>query len=268
MRFRYFVVDAFAERSFQGNPAGVVPLLEWPDDALLQSIATQNNLSETAFFVPKSTGQYELRWFTPGKEIDLCGHATLATAFVLYSEFNFTDKVIRFHSRSGPLAVTREGDGIILNFPARPPVPCGVPTLLSRALDAQPLTVLKARDYLAVFASEAEVRALRPDFGMLRDLDAHVIVTAAGADCDFVSRFFAPSAGVPEDPVTGSAHCTLIPYWSQRLKKTRMFARQLSKRGGELFCEAAGERVLIGGKALLYLKGHIELELPPRKSNP
>lgn len=262
MKFRYFEVAAFATRSFQGNPAGVCPLLEWLDDATLQNIAAENNLSETAFFVPKSTGQYELRWFTPSTEVDLCGHATLATAYVLYTEFSFSDKVIRFHSRSGVLSVTRQDGVMTLDFPSRPPEPCDAPPLLAPALDAQPLTVLKSRDYVAVFASEAEVRALKPNFNLLESLDAHVIVTAAGSDCDFVSRFFAPRAGIPEDPVTGSAHCSLIPYWSQRLNKSRMFARQLSKRGGDLYCELNGHRVLIGGNAVLYLKGHIEIEKP------
>ena len=227
---------------------------------MLQNIAAENNLAETAFFVPADSG-YELRWFTPKMEIDLCGHATLASAFILFSELSLRGQAVRFQSQtSGTLTVTREGDILMLDFPARPAVPCPPPEALVGGLGQKPLEVLRARDYLAVFASEAEVRSLQPDFARLKTLDAlGVIATAPGSDCDFVSRFFAPKAGVAEDPVTGSSHCTLVPYWSRRLDRTSLFARQVSKRGGELFCRQADERVLIGGKAVLYLRGEIEL---------
>lgn len=259
MKIRCFIVDAFASKPFQGNPAAVCPLDQWLNDAAMQNIAAENNLSETAFFV-QHDGGYELRWFTPAVEIDLCGHATLASAFILFSELGVSESAVQFHSRSGILTVDRDGDILTLNFPSRPPVPCDVPDGLIRGLGKRPAEVLKARDYFAVFASQDEVRSLKPDFALLGTLDEKVIVTAPGTDCDFASRFFAPTAGVPEDPVTGSAHCTLIPYWASRLRKTKLFARQVSRRGGELFCELSGERVLIGGKAVLYSRGQIEID--------
>ena len=259
MKIPYFVVDAFASKPFQGNPAGVCPLLKWMDDATMQNIAAENNLSETAFFVPRGE-DYELRWFTPATEVDLCGHATLASAFILFSELGAPGNGVCFHSKSGDLTVSRNDDILTLDFPSRPPAPCAPPDRLIRALGKKPLEVLKSRDYFCVYANEDEVRSLNPDFALLATLNQMAIVTAPGIDCDFVSRFFAPSAGIPEDPVTGSAHCTLIPYWSSRLARTKLFARQISRRGGELFCELAGERVLIGGKAVLYSRGQIEIE--------
>lgn len=252
-------VDAFASTVFQGNPAAVCPLQAWLSDATLQSIAAENNLSETAFFFARGQ-DFDLRWFTPTTEVDLCGHATLAAAFVLFTVRGFSGNTARFHSRSGLLTVTRDGDVITLNFPSRPAVPCAAPEQLVRGLSRQPLEVLQARDYLAVFASAAEVCALKPDFAILKTLDClGIIATAPGDDCDFVSRFFAPAVGINEDPVTGSAHCTLVPYWSQRLRKRTLLARQVSGRGGELFCRAAGERVFIGGRAEIYLRGEIEI---------
>jgi len=259
MKLQYFEVDAFANKPFQGNPAGICPLNQWLDDALMQNIAAENNLAETAFFVPRGD-DYELRWFAPAVEIDLCGHATLASAFILFSELGRKGDALRFHTKSGVLSVTRKGDILTLDFPSRPPKPASIPDALIRGLGKKPVQVLKARDYFALYESAEDVRTLNPDIPLLGTLDEKVIVTAPGLDCDFVSRFFAPTAGVPEDPVTGSAHCTLIPYWSARLSKTKMFARQLSKRGGELFCELAGDRVLIGGKAVLYSRGQIEIE--------
>jgi PhzF family phenazine biosynthesis protein len=259
MKIPYFEVDAFASKAFQGNPAGVCPLNKWLDDALMQNIAAENNLAETAFFVPRGD-DYELRWFAPSVEIDLCGHATLASAFILFSELGRSGNSVRFHSKSGPLVVSRKGDTLTLDFPSRPPKPAAIPDALVRGLGKKPMQVLKARDYFALYETAKDVRSLNPDIALLGTLDEKVIVTAPGDDCDFVSRFFAPTAGVPEDPVTGSAHCTLIPYWSARLGKTKMFARQLSKRGGELFCELASERVLIGGKAVLYSRGQIEID--------
>jgi PhzF family phenazine biosynthesis protein len=261
MKIPYFEVAAFTERPFGGNPAGVCALPRWLGDTTLQNIAAENNLAETAFFVGAGS-DYELRWFTPEMEIDLCGHATLASVFVLFSELGLRGNLVRFHSRaSGILTVTREDEILTLDFPSLPATSCPAPDALVRGLGRHPVAVLRARDYLAVFASESEVRSLQPDFSRLKTLDAFgVIATAPGGDCDFVSRFFAPKAGVAEDPVTGSSHCTLVPYWSQRLSKTTLFARQVSRRGGELFCQQAGERVLIGGKAVLYLRGEIELK--------
>ena len=260
MRIPLFQVDAFTSRLFGGNPAAVCPLNAWLPDATLQSIAAENNLAETAFFVPRDD-DFDLRWFTPTIEMDLCGHATLAAAFVLFCQRNFAGNAIAFHSRSGILRVTRDGEILTLDFPSRPPQPCDAPEALVHGLGAKPDSVLKSRDYFAVFKTAAEVRALRADFAALKTLDClGIIATAPGEDCDFVSRFFAPQAGVDEDPVTDSAHCTLIPYWSQRLGKTKLFARQISQRGGELFCELAGDRVHIGGKAVLYLRGEIVLD--------
>lgn len=260
MKIPYFHVDAFAAQTFGGNPAGVCLLTRWLDDATLRRIAAENKHSETAFLVPRAA-DYDLRWFTPAVEVDLCGHATLAAALVVFSQLNLERRSICFHSKSGLLPVTRNGDRLTLDFPVRPATPCDPPGDLVRGLGARPAQVLKARDFLAVFASEREVRTLNPDFALLRELDClGIIATAPGTECDFVSRFFAPAAGVDEDPVTGSAHCTLIPYWAQRLGKTTLFARQVSPRGGELFCELAGDRVRIGGKAVLYLRGEIAID--------
>ncbi len=260
MKLPYYEVSAFTTNPFGGNPAGVCPLGAWLPDSVLQGIATNNNLAETAFTVPRGN-DFELRWFTPTIEMDLCGHATMAAAFVLFNERGLRASEVHFHSRSGLLTVTRASDLLTLDFPARPATASATPEALIRGLSAKPKEVLKSRDYLAVFASEAEVRTLKPDFAALKTLDClGIIATAPGTDCDFVSRFFAPGAGVDEDPVTGSAHCTLIPYWAERLGKTKLFARQVSPRGGELFCEYAGDRARIGGRAVLYLRG--ELEMP------
>ena len=260
MKIPYYEVSAFTSNPFGGNPAGVCPLAAWLPDATLQQIAANNNLSETAFVVPQGT-DFDLRWFTPTTEVDLCGHATLAAAFVLFQQRGTSRPEIRFHSRSGALTVVQEGESLALDFPSRPASPCAAPAELLRGLGATPATVLKSRDYLAVFASAGAVRALQPDFATLGKLDClGIIATAPGEDCDFVSRFFAPAGGVDEDPVTGSAHCTLIPYWAERLGKAKLFARQVSPRGGELQCELAGDRVRIAGKAVLYLCGEIEIE--------
>jgi PhzF family phenazine biosynthesis protein len=260
MKLPYYEVSAFTTNPFGGNPAGVCPLDSWLPDDVLQGIAANNNLAETAFTVPRGN-DFDLRWFTPTIEMDLCGHATLAAASVLFNERRLRGDNVRFHSRSGVLTVSRENDQLTLDFPSRPPTPCTAPEALTRGLGAAPKEVMKARDYLATFADEAEVRGLKPDFAVLKTLDCLGIIAAApGSDCDFVSRFFAPGAGVDEDPVTGSAHCTLIPYWSQRLGKTKMFARQVSARGGELFCELVGDRARIGGQAALYLRGEIQVQ--------
>ncbi|MEJ0090418.1 MAG: PhzF family phenazine biosynthesis protein [Limisphaerales bacterium] len=260
MKISCYQVDAFTGTVFRGNPAAVCPLDAWLPDATLQNIAAENNLSETAFVVPRG-GEFDLRWFTPTMEMDLCGHATLAAAFVLFAEEIFPGNAIHFHSRSGVLMVTRIREMFTLDFPSRPAIRCSEPEELLRGLGAKPAFVLKSRDFLAVFDTEAEVHALRPDFAVLKNLEClGIIATAPGEDCDFVSRFFAPAAGVDEDPVTGSAHCTLIPYWAARLGKNKLAARQISRRGGELFCELTGDRVRIGGKAVLYLRGEIVLD--------
>lgn len=259
MKIPYYEVCAFTTRPFGGNPAGVCPLEAWLDDATLQGIAANNHLSETAFLVSRGTS-YDLSWFTPTTEVDLCGHATLAAAFVMFERTRMASNTIQFHTRSGVLTVQRSADELTLDFPARPATPVPAPAALLQGLGATPDAVFKARDYLAVFSSEARVRALQPDFAALRQLDClGIIATAKGDDCDFVSRFFAPGAGVDEDPVTGSAHCTLIPYWAQQLGRDKLRARQVSARGGELSCELAGERVRIGGKAVLYMRGEIEI---------
>ena len=264
-----YQVDAFARRPFAGNPAAVCPLPEWLPAETMQQIAAENNLAETAFFVPLPAGaeaDFHLRWFTPTFEIDLCGHATLASAHVLWMERGFAKSEIVFQSQSGPLRVRREADGrLVLDFPSRPPQPLALaqhPAALLPALGpgaATPLAVLASRDLVVEFATAAEVLALRPDFAALIDLGyVGLIATAPGSgEVDFVSRFFAPEVGVPEDPVTGSAHSTLIPFWAEKLGKTELFARQESARGGELWCRLRGDRVDIGGYAVTYLRGEI-----------
>jgi len=259
MTLDLFHVDAFTSSRFAGNPAAVCPLEHWLDDALMQAIAAENNLSETAFIVPEADG-FRLRWFTPEIEVDLCGHATLATAFVLFEKLGWPPDRIRFFSRSGELTVGRDGELLALDFPARPPTPAQAPRLLTDALQLEPVEFYESRDYMAVFSTEAEVRSLRPSMELLKQLGHFaLIVTAPGQGVDFVSRFFAPAAGIPEDPVTGSAHCTLVPYWSARLGKKNLHALQVSARGGELWCEDCGDRVLIAGRAVLYLEGKITI---------
>jgi PhzF family phenazine biosynthesis protein len=243
---------------FRGNPAAVCPLDEWLDDDILQGIAMENNLAETAFFSEEPGGGYHLRWFTPVCEVDLCGHATLASAYVLMKYLRPSLQDVRFRTRSGALRVTRESDVYALDFPSRPPSPCDAPAGLREALGTVPLEVWTARDIMVVLADEGQVRALKPNLATIAEIDTFaVIVTARGDSVDFVSRFFAPARGVPEDPVTGSAHCTLIPYWAKRLGKTRLTAHQVSARGGELFCEDRGERVTIAGHAVLFAEGSI-----------
>jgi PhzF family phenazine biosynthesis protein len=261
MRIPLYQVDAFSSQLFRGNPAAICPLDRWRDDQTLQSIAAENNLSETAYYVPNGSG-YHLRWFTPGVEVDLCGHATLASAYVILAIRREMDgSRVKFETKSGELIVEREGDLYALDVPARPPLACPVDSGLVEALGAKPKLNLGARDYFCVFETEEEVRALKPNMEKLAAIDRFAfIVTAPGRDCDFVSRFFAPAKGVPEDPVTGSAHCTLIPYWSKQLGKTRLYARQISQRGGELWCEDRGDRVRMAGKAVKFLEGFIEIQ--------
>ena len=253
-----YQVDAFASRAFTGNPAAVCPLERWLSDEQMQAIAMENNLAETAFFVKNGEG-YHLRWFTPAVEVDLCGHATLASAFVILNKLTPGEQSVQFSSKSGKLVVTRDGELLSLDFPARPAVECQQPGLVA-ALGGRPEAVLAARDYLVVYPTEAELRSLTPDMAAVAKADLFaVIATAPGKDYDFVSRFFAPAQGIPEDPVTGSSHCTLIPYWSKRLGKKKMRAYQASLRGGEIWCEDRGERVTISGKAVQFLEGTISL---------
>jgi PhzF family phenazine biosynthesis protein len=260
VKLRMYQVDAFADRVFRGNPAAVVPLNQWLDDSQLQGIATENNLSETAFFVPKND-KYHLRWFTPTEEVPLCGHATLAAAFIIFTVLKPSKNSVRFDTLSGELGVDRDGELLILDFPSRPPQSCKAPTVLIEGLGQKPEEVLKTsmdRNYYAVFNTEEQILALQPNLMQLEQLHPYgVVVTAIGNTSDFVSRYFVPSYGIPEDPVTGSTHCALVPYWSNRLGKTKLFARQVSKRGGELNCELLDNRVAIGGKAVQYLEGDI-----------
>jgi predicted PhzF superfamily epimerase YddE/YHI9 len=259
MRLDYFHVDAFTDRVFSGNSAGVCPLETWPEDKILQRIAAENQLAETAFFTRRSSDDYDLRWFSPTREIDLCGHATLASAHVLWRHRGEVRDVLTFHTLSGPLTVTRQGPYLALNFPSRPATPMAPPGHVEKILGARPLFCGKARDYLFLLEDEEQVRKLQPDFGRIAEWDTFaVIVTAPGRKVDFVSRFFAPKAGIPEDPATGSSHCTLVPFWAERLKKTVFQARQLSSRGGDFSCELLGERVQIAGQAVTYLTAVIE----------
>ncbi len=264
MKIPLFRVDAFASRLFEGNPAAVCPLKNWLPDATLRAIASENNVPETAFFVPEGT-YHSLRWFTPRYEVNLCGHATLATAHVIFSRPEFwqdaaAHKPLRFETRSGPLLVRQEGELIVMDFPLLPPWPCTHPPAeLLKGLGTAPEQILQVKDnYFVVYRDENQIRNLRPDFALLERLHpAGVCITAPGARADFVSRYFAPSYGVPEDPVTGSTHCSLLPFWASRFGKTRLHAQQLSVRGGELWSEQAGQRALLKGKAILYLEGNL-----------
>lgn len=255
-------VDAFSARRFGGNPAAVVPLEQWLPDETLQAIAAENNLAETAFFVPEGPGSdgYAIRWFTPVQEVPLCGHATLASAWVVFHRLEPSCTKASFNSKSGVLTVEREGERLVLDFPAIALEGEERHAGIEAALGARPAELHRGYQWLAVYDTEAQVRALKPDFSALGKLDLHaVIATARGTDCDFVSRFFAPSAGIDEDPVTGSAHCRLVPYWSATLGKTKLHARQVSRRGGELWCELRGDRVRMAGDAALYLEGTLFL---------
>jgi PhzF family phenazine biosynthesis protein len=267
MKLPLYWVDAFTAKLFHGNPAAVVPLEQWPPDQTMQRIAFENGLAETAFFVPaKSPSDFHLRWFTPVVEVDLCGHATLAAAFTLFTQLGFANAVVTFDSRSGPLIVTRQAGGRLeLDFPAtpaRPVVDTATAQLVAGALGRAPEWLGESKlDLFAVLSDEATVRALRPDFAKVAAAGRRglIVTAAATSGCDFVSRFFAPQSGVTEDPVTGSAHCALVPYWAGRLGRTRLHGRQISARGGELYCELRGDRVGIAGHAVLYLRGEIEI---------
>jgi PhzF family phenazine biosynthesis protein len=265
-KLRIFQVDAFTERLFGGNPAAVVPLDEWLDDATMQSISLENNLAETAFFVPEGrpeTGRFRLRWFTPTVEVKLCGHATLATTHVLFNILEPGRREVQFETLSGVLTVVAAGDRLVMDFPRWTlDTVANVPPELAQGLLATPTQVFSTEDggnLFAVFATEEDVRALAPDFATLKKLNAGVIVTAPGVHSDCVVRYFAPVYGIDEDPGTGSIHCALTPYWSERLSKNTVHSRQVSQRGSELFCELKGNRVEIAGNAVLYLDGWIEV---------
>ncbi len=256
-----YQVDAFASHVFSGNPAAVCILDEWLDDDVLQNIAAENNLAETAYIIEKEHG-YDLRWFTPEVEIDLCGHATLASAYIVFEFLKPDISVVSFNTMSGELIVSRNDTGMLsMDFPSRAPVQAAANDLFEEALGCAPIEVWKSRDYLLLLNSESEVKSLNPNMEKLKEIDDcfAVIVTARGDSVDFVSRFFAPNAGIPEDPVTGSAHCTLIPFWAGRLSTNTLHAKQISQRTGELFCENKGDRVTISGYATLFLKGEIYL---------
>lgn len=259
MRIPIYQIDAFTNKQFKGNPAAVCPLEEWIEDELMQKIAMENNLSETAFFVKKGNN-YELRWFTPKGEIDLCGHATLATAYVVFTYFDSNITTIKFHTMSGILEVSKEGNLLSMIFPSREGEKCEAPEALIRGFGRKPIEVYKSRDYMAVFESEQDILNLKLNMEELKKLDAFaVIATAKGNEVDFVSRFFAPKAGVDEDPVTGSAHCTLVPYWKKRLGKNEFMALQLSERGGKIYCTDLGGMVKMSGEVAPYLEGFINL---------
>mgnify|MGYP006094290329 FL=1 len=260
MKLLIYQIDAFSNALFGGNPAAVCPLDKWLPDDVMQNLAAENNLSETAFFVPSGKTSYELRWFTPTSEVDLCGHATLASSYLIFEKLNTSLNVILFETKSGPLNVSRRGDFIELDFPARPGTAIALPVGFEAAHDCVPSEFLRAAKNLAVFDTQASVKSFLPDLSYIKGLGGDgLIITALGDTCDFVSRYFAPHQGIDEDPVTGSAHCTSVPYWAERLGKSKLHARQISKRSGDLFCELAGDRVKIAGRAVLYMEGHIYL---------
>jgi PhzF family phenazine biosynthesis protein len=261
MRIPYYQVDAFTDRLFGGNPAGVCPLEAWPDDDTLLAIAGENAKPGNAFLVPSAgEADFDLRVYTPTQEVSISGHTTLSAAFVVFTALEFTGDKVTFDGQAGHLTVTRDGDLLTLDFPALPAEPDGPLAEAAAALNAEPKALFTGLDWMAVFEHENEIRALAPDMGAVAALDCRgIMATAPGKDCNFVSRVFAPGAGIPEDQVTGSAHCMMAPYWSARLGKTRLEARQLSRRGGTLVCEDKGERVAVSGQAVLYAQGEIEV---------
>lgn len=260
MKLKIFHADAFAYSLFKGNPAAVVPLTEWLPYEMMQQIAAENNLSETAFFIPEND-HFHIRWFTPKAEVSLCGHATLATAHILFNELNFQGEIISFNSKSGILNVRQTGDKLQLDFPADFVKSAELNPVFTEAFGIQAsATFMGKTDYLLLFDSEEIIRNMKPNFHLLYQTDARgIMVTAKGKEVDFVSRFFAPGVGIDEDPVTGSAHTSLVPFWSTKLNKTELTALQLSERGGQLWCTLAGDRVLIAGKAVTFLRGEIEV---------
>ncbi len=261
MQIPIFQVDAFTNKIFGGNPAAVCPLEHWLPDDMMQQIAAENSVAETAFFISLNDS-FDIRWFTPEIEMDLCGHATLAAAHVIVKHLNSPSTSLTFHSKSGLLTVTIENELLTMDFPSRKPEPNDLPQVISDAIQPRPVEVLKSRDYMLVFETEEIIRRMKPDQHILNQINLDpggIIVTAPGNDADFVSRFFTPQASIFEDPVTGSAHCSLIPYWSKRLGKDSLLAFQLSPRVGKLLCKDLGERVLISGEAATYLEGRITI---------
>jgi PhzF family phenazine biosynthesis protein len=261
MRLKQFTIDAFAEKAFSGNPAAVCLLDEWISDELMQNIAAENNLAETAFVVKNGT-DFHIRWFTPTIEVDLCGHATLATAHVIFNYTGYKKPEISFNSRSGILKTSKEADLLVLNFPADKISPSSLAPEVIQALSHHlPVSIFRGvSDFMVVYRDQDQVEQMKPEFAVIAKVAARgIIVTAPGRDCDFISRFFAPQTGIDEDPATGSAHTTLVPYWSKQLRKKELRAKQLSKRGGDLYCTELGERVEIAGRAITYLQGEIEI---------
>lgn len=255
---KIYQVDAFTDKVFSGNPAAVVPLENWLSEEEMQSISAENNLSETAYFVEESDGSYKIRWFTPKTEVDICGHATLASAHVLYEHLGFDGEKVVFQSKSGKLTVEKKEEIYWMNFPSNPPEPIPVPKLLPDSIGTIPIYTGVNRDMLVLLNDEDTVRSIKPDFALLEKMEVRgIIITAKGSDYDFVSRYFAPSMGIYEDPVTGSAHTLLTPFWGKRLGKSSLKARQISERGGNIMCNQKGDRVEIGGEAVTYMVGEI-----------
>jgi PhzF family phenazine biosynthesis protein len=262
MTFDIFQIDAFTDTLFGGNPAAVCPLKEWLPDAVLLNIAKENNLAETAYFIHKHDNVFHLRWFTPELEIDLCGHATLASAYVILNCLNYDFETVVFETMSGELIVSKIGEFLEMDLPSRPPSKAEIPKIIADSLSQQPSEVYKARDYVLVYDTENDIQNLKVSASVFEQINLDpggIIVTAKGDNSDFVSRFFTPGASVFEDPVTGSAHCTLVPFWAERLNKTQLHALQISDRKGELFCILAKDRVIIKGNAIKYLQGTIEV---------
>jgi PhzF family phenazine biosynthesis protein len=259
LRLKLYQIDAFARSIFEGNPACVCPLDNWIDDDIMQKIANENNLSETAFFV-KEDDRYHIRWFTPTKEVDMCGHATLATAYVLFDILNYQKDEIIFNSKSGILKVSKDDKKIKMNFPVQKIKKCNTSDNLLNAFEIKPIECYKSMDYILVFEEEADILNAKPNFELLKKIDARgVIITSKSREYDFINRFFAPTYGIDEDPVTGSAFTQLVPYWSRVLNKTTFKAKQVSQRGGEVFCELKNDRVEISGYAKKYFEGVIEI---------
>ena len=259
MELMLYQIDAFANKPFEGNPAAICPLEDWLPDELMQSIAMENNLSETAYFV-KNNDRYHIRWFTPTHEVDLCGHATLASAYVIFNILAYNKNEISFESKSGSLTVRRNDDLLEMDFPAQPPTQCDTPEILIKAFNVTPLECLKAEDYIVVFENEDDVLNAKPNLSLLSELDLRgIAITSKSNTYDFITRFFAPNYGINEDPVTGSAFTQLIPYWSVKLNKQNLNAKQVSNRGGEVRCFNSGKRVKISGKAAKYMVGTIKI---------
>jgi PhzF family phenazine biosynthesis protein len=262
MHIEIYQIDAFTNKLFGGNPAAVCSLKKWLPDSTLLNIAKENNLAETAYFIHKHDNVFHLRWFTPEIEIDLCGHATLASAYVILNCLGYDFKTVVFETMSGKLKVSRNGAFLEMDFPSRPPIKAELPKVIADSLSQQPLEVYKARDYVLVYNSESDIANLKVSATILEQINISpggIIVTAKGDNCDFISRFFTPGAAVFEDPVTGSAHCSLVPFWAERLNKVEFHAFQISERKGELFCKLVDNRVFIKGTAIKYLQGTIEI---------